>query len=497
MEKYIMAIDSGTTSNRCIIFDRKGNIKSLAQKEIPQYFPKEAYVEQDADEIWSNQLGVCVEALNRAGLCAEEIAGIGVTNQRETTIVWDKNTGNPVHNAIVWQCRRTSEYCDQLKQEGLEDFFRNKTGLRIDPYFSATKLKWILDNVPGAKEKAEAGDLLFGTVDTYIIWKLTGGRLHITDYSNASRTMLFNIYDLKWDEEILEFFDIPKSMLGEVVNSSELYGHTDKRFFGSPIAISGIAGDQQAALFGQECFEKSEVKNTYGTGSFLIMNTKENAIKSKNGLVTTIAWGIDGKIDYALEGSIFVAGSVIQWLRDELRILDASDDSEYMANKVEDTGGAYIVPAFTGLGAPHWDQYARGTILGLTRATSKYHLIRAALESIAYQSNDVLKAMEQDLGKEIPVLKVDGGASNNDFLMQFQSDISQLKIVRPKVSESTALGVAFLAGLGVGLWKDLDELVKIKEVDMVFEPSMEEDKRKALLTGWNKAISYSKDWAKD
>ena len=497
MEKYIMAIDSGTTSNRCIIFDRKGNIKSLAQKEIPQYFPKEAYVEQDADEIWSNQLGVCVEALNRAGLCAEEIAGIGVTNQRETTIVWDKNTGNPVHNAIVWQCRRTSEYCDQLKQEGLEDFFRNKTGLRIDPYFSATKLKWILDNVPGAKEKAEAGDLLFGTVDTYIIWKLTGGRLHITDYSNASRTMLFNIYDLKWDEEILEFFDIPKSMLGEVVNSSELYGYTDKRFFGSPIAISGIAGDQQAALFGQECFEKSEVKNTYGTGSFLIMNTKENAIKSKNGLVTTIAWGIDGKIDYALEGSIFVAGSVIQWLRDELRILDASDDSEYMANKVEDTGGAYIVPAFTGLGAPHWDQYARGTILGLTRATSKYHLIRAALESIAYQSHDVLKAMEQDLGKEIPVLKVDGGASNNDFLMQFQSDISQLKIVRPKVSESTALGVAFLAGLGVGLWKDLDELVKIKEVDMVFEPSMEEDKRKALLTGWNKAISYSKDWAKD
>ncbi len=496
MEKYIMAIDSGTTSNRCIIFDKKGNVKSLAQKEIPQYFPKEAYVEQDADEIWSNQLGVCVEALNRASLCAEEIAGIGVTNQRETTIVWDKNTGNPVHNAIVWQCRRTSEYCDYLKKEGLDDFFRNKTGLRIDPYFSATKLKWILENVPKAREKAERGDLLFGTVDTYIIWKLSGGRLHITDYSNASRTMLFNIFDLKWDEDILEFFDIPKSMLPKVVNSSELYGYTDKRFFGNPIAISGIAGDQQAALFGQECFNHSEVKNTYGTGSFLIMNTKEDAIKSKNGLVTTIAWGIDGKVDYALEGSIFVAGSIIQWLRDELRILDSSDDSEYMANKVNDTSGCYIVPAFTGLGAPHWDQYARGTILGLTRATNKYHIIRAALESIAYQSNDVLRAMEQDVGKKIPALKVDGGASNNDFLMQFQADISEIEIIRPKVSESTALGVAFLAGLGVGFWKDLDELVKIKEVDMAFKSDMHEGKRNKLLKGWNKAISYSKDWAK-
>ena len=496
MEKYIMAIDSGTTSNRCIIFDKKGNVKSLAQKEIPQYFPKEAYVEQDADEIWSNQLGVCVEALNRASLCAEEIAGIGVTNQRETTIVWDKNTGNPVHNAIVWQCRRTSEYCDYLKKEGLDDFFRNKTGLRIDPYFSATKLKWILENVPKAREKAERGDLLFGTVDTYIIWKLSGGRLHITDYSNASRTMLFNIFDLKWDEDILEFFDIPKSMLPKVVNSSELYGYTDKRFFGNPIAISGIAGDQQAALFGQECFNHSEVKNTYGTGSFLIMNTKEDAIKSKNGLVTTIAWGIDGKVDYALEGSIFVAGSIIQWLRDELRILDSSDDSEYMANKVNDTSGCYIVPAFTGLGAPHWDQYARGTILGLTRATNKYHIIRAALESIAYQSNDVLRAMEQDVGKKIPALKVDGGASNNDFLMQFQADISEIEIIRPKVSESTALGVAFLAGLGVGFWKDLDELVKIKEVDMTFKSDMHEGKRNKLLKGWNKAISYSKYWAK-
>lgn len=496
MEKYIMAIDSGTTSNRCIIFDKKGNIKSLAQKEIPQYFPKEAYVEQDADEIWSNQLGVCVEALNRASLCAEEIAGIGVTNQRETTIVWDKKTGNPVHNAIVWQCRRTSEYCDYLKKEGLDDFFRNKTGLRIDPYFSATKLKWILENVPKAREKAERGDLLFGTVDTYIIWKLSGGRLHITDYSNASRTMLFNIFDLKWDEDILEFFDIPKSMLPKVVNSSEFYGYTDKRFFGNQIAISGIAGDQQAALFGQECFNHSEVKNTYGTGSFLIMNTKEDAIKSKNGLVTTIAWGIDGKVDYALEGSIFVAGSIIQWLRDELRILDSSDDSEYMANKVNDTSGCYIVPAFTGLGAPHWDQYARGTILGLTRATNKYHIIRAALESIAYQSNDVLRAMEQDVGKKIPALKVDGGASNNDFLMQFQADISELEIIRPKVSESTALGVAFLAGLGVGFWKDLDELVKIKEVDMTFKSDMHEGKRNKLLNGWNKAISYSKDWAK-
>lgn len=496
MKKYIMSIDSGTTSNTCIIFDKEGRIVSQAQKEIPMYYPFQAYVEQDPDEIWSNQLGVCVEAISKSSIYAEEIAAIGITNQRETTIVWDKNTGKPVYNAIVWQCRRTSDYCDKLIEQGYDEFFRKKTGLRIDPYFSATKLKWILENVEGAKEKALNGDLIFGTVDTYLVWKLTGGKLHITDYSNASRTMLYNIFDLEWDEEILELFEIPRTMLPQVVDSSKLYGNTLARIFGEEIPIGGIAGDQQAALFGQECFEKSDVKNTYGTGAFLIMNTKDEPIESDNGLVTTIAWGLDGKVDYALEGSIFVAGSVIQWLRDELKIIDLSEDSEYMASKVEDTLGAYFVPAFTGLGAPHWDQYARGTILGLTRGTNKYHIIRAALESIAYQSNDVLKAMEQDLGQPIKSLKVDGGASNNNFLMQFQADVTGVEIVRPRVSESTALGVAFLAGLAVGFWKDTDELVEIKDVDRKFVPEMDIGKRQELLKGWDKAVSFSKGWAR-
>lgn len=497
MKKYIMAIDSGTTSNRCIIFDRKGQVVSLAQKEIHQYYPRPGYVNQDPAEIWSTQLGVCVEAINRSNIGPGEIAAIGITNQRETTIVWDKNTGEAVYEAIVWQCKRTADFCQDLIEKGYEDFFEEKTGLRIDPYFSATKLRWILENVEGVRERAEKGDLLFGTVDSYLVWKLTGGRLHITDYSNASRTMLFNIHDLEWDQEILDLLDIPASMLPEVVYSSKVYGTSDKKFFGEEIPIGAIAGDQQASLFGQECFEKSQVKNTYGTGSFILMNTKDQALRSDYGLVTTIAWGIDGEIDYALEGSIFVAGSVIQWLRDELRILDESEDSEYMAQKVDSTLGTYLVPAFTGLGAPHWDQYARGTLVGMTRGTNKFHIIRAALESIAYQTNDVLRAMEKDLGQKVEVLRVDGGASNNNFLMQFQSDITGASIERPKISESTALGVAFMAGLAVGFWKSREELIEIKEIDRTFEPRMSEEEKKILLQGWDKAVSYSKGWARD
>ena len=497
MKKYIMAIDSGTTSNRCIIFDRKGQVVSLAQKEIHQYYPRPGYVNQDPTEIWSTQLGVCVEAINRSSIGPGEIAAIGITNQRETTIVWDKNTGDPVYEAIVWQCKRTADYCQDLIEKGYEDFFEEKTGLRIDPYFSATKLRWILENVEGVRERAEKGDLLFGTVDSYLVWKLTGGRLHITDYSNASRTMLFNIHDLEWDDEILDLLGIPASMLPEVVDSSKVYGTSDKKFFGEEIPIGAMAGDQQASLFGQECFEKSQVKNTYGTGSFILMNTKDQALRSDYGLVTTIAWGMDGQIDYALEGSIFVAGSVIQWLRDELRILDESEDSEYMAQKVDSTQGTYLVPAFTGLGAPHWDQYARGTLVGMTRGTNKFHIIRAALESIAYQTNDVLRAMEKDLGQRVEVLRVDGGASNNNFLMQFQSDITGASIERPKISESTALGVAFMAGQAVGFWESREELIEIKEIDRTFEPKMDEDEKKILLQGWDKAVSYSKGWARD
>ncbi len=423
MAKYIMALDAGTTSNRCILFNEKGKMCSVAQREFTQYFPKPGWVEHDADEIWASQLGVAVEAMNMIGASAKDIAAIGITNQRETAIVWDKNTGAPVYRAIVWQCRRTSEACDALKEKGLTPKFKQKTGLVIDAYFSATKVKWILDNVPGARQKAQNGELLFGTVETWLIWKLTKGAVHVTDYSNASRTMLFNINTLEWDEEILAELDIPKSMLPTVKPSSCIYGEADSSFLGGAIPIAGAAGDQQAALFGQTCFAAGEAKNTYGTGCFLLMNTGEKPVFSNNGLVTTIAWGLDGKVNYALEGSIFVAGAAIQWLRDELRIIDSAEDSEYMAKKVADTNGCYVVPAFTGLGAPYWDQYARGTIVGITRGVNKYHMIRAALESIAYQVNDVLAAMEADSNMKISSLKVDGGASANDFLMQTQADI--------------------------------------------------------------------------
>ena len=418
MAKYVMALDAGTTSNRCILFNKNGDICSVAQREFTQYFPKPGWVEHDADEIWASMLGVAVEAMGKIGAAAEDIAGIGITNQRETAIVWNKNTGEPVYHAIVWQCRRTSEYCDALKQKGLTESFRTKTGLVIDAYFSGTKVKWILENVPGAREQADKGELLFGTVETWLIWKLTKGAVHVTDYSNASRTMLFNINTLEWDDEILKELNIPKSMLPTVKPSSMLYGHTDPTFFGGLIPITGAAGDQQAALFGQTCFKPGEAKNTYGTGCFLLMNTGEKPVFSDSGLVTTIAWGIDGKVTYALEGSIFVAGAAIQWLRDEMRLIDSAEDSEHMAQMVEDTNGCYVVPAFTGLGAPHWDQYARGTIVGITRGVNKYHIIRATLESLAYHVNDVLESMKRDSGIELSALKVDGGASANDFLMQ-------------------------------------------------------------------------------
>lgn len=497
MSKYIMALDAGTTSNRCILFDEKGEICSIAQKEFTQYFPKPGWVEHDANEIWSSQLGVAVEAMAKLGIGADDIAAIGITNQRETTIVWDKSTGEPVYNAIVWQCRRTSEYCDTLKDKGLTDKFREKTGLIIDAYFSGTKLKWILDNVDGVRERAEKGELLFGTVETWLIWKLTKGKAHVTDYSNASRTLLFNIKDLTWDKEILEELNIPESMLPEPKPSSYVYGYSDASFFGKEIPISGAAGDQQAALFGQTCFNPGEAKNTYGTGCFMLMNTGETPVYSKNGLVTTIAWGLDGKVNYALEGSIFVAGASIQWLRDELRIIESAADSEYMAKKVKDTNGCYVVPAFTGLGAPYWDQYARGTIVGLSRGVNKYHIIRATLESIGYQVNDVLHAMKADSGIDLAALKVDGGASANDFLMQFQSDIINAPVKRPSCIETTAMGAAYLAGLAVGYWNSKEDVIKNWAVDKIFSPIMGEDERERKIKGWNKAVKYSFGWAKE
>ena len=497
MSKYIMALDAGTTSNRCILFDEKGEICSIAQKEFTQYFPKPGWVEHDANEIWSSQLGVAVEAMAKLGIGADDIAAIGITNQRETTIVWDKNTGEPVYNAIVWQCRRTSEYCDTLKDKGLTDKFREKTGLIIDAYFSGTKLKWILDNVDGVRERAEKGELLFGTVETWLIWKLTKGKAHVTDYSNASRTLLFNIKDLTWDKEILEELNIPESMLPEPKPSSYVYGYSDASFFGKEIPISGAAGDQQAALFGQTCFNPGEAKNTYGTGCFMLMNTGETPVYSQNGLVTTIAWGLDGKVNYALEGSIFVAGASIQWLRDELRIIESAADSEYMAKKVKDTNGCYVVPAFTGLGAPYWDQYARGTIVGLSRGVNKYHIIRATLESIGYQVNDVLHAMKADSGIDLAALKVDGGASANDFLMQFQSDIINAPVKRPSCVETTAMGAAYLAGLAVGYWNSKEDVIKNWAVDKIFSPIMGEDERERKIKGWNKAVKYSFGWAKE
>ena len=497
MAKYVMALDAGTTSNRCILFNEKGEMCSVAQKEFTQYFPKPGWVEHDANEIWSTQLGVAVGAMQKIGAFAEDIAAIGITNQRETTVVWDKNTGEPVYHAIVWQCRRTSEYCDSLKEKGLVDTFRKKTGLVIDAYFSGTKLKWILDNVEGVRERAEKGELLFGTVETWLIWKLTKGAAHVTDYSNAARTMLFNINDLTWDKEILEELNIPENMLPEAKPSSCVYGTADPAFFGGPIPVSGAAGDQQAALFGQTCFTAGEAKNTYGTGCFMLMNTGEKPVFSKNGLLTTIAWGIDGKVNYALEGSIFVAGAAIQWLRDEMRIIDSAPDSEYMAKKVKDTNGCYVVPAFTGLGAPHWDQYARGTIVGITRGVNKYHIIRATLESLAFQVNDVLQAMRADSGIDLNALKVDGGASANDFLMQVQADIINAPVNRPSCVETTAMGAAYLAGLAVGYWASKEDVIKNWAIDQTFRPSITDEERDEKVKGWNKAVKYSYGWAKE
>lgn len=495
--RYIMALDAGTTSNRCILFDHAGNICSVAQKEFTQYFPKPGWVEHDADEIWSTQLGVAVEAMSKIGASAEDIAALGITNQRETVIVWDKETGVPVHHAIVWQCRRTAEFCDGLKERGLTEKFREKTGLVIDAYFSATKIRWILDHVEGAREKAEQGRLLFGTVETWLIWKLTKGRAHVTDYSNASRTMLFNINTLQWDDEILAELDIPKCMLPTPVPSSQVYGLTDASFLGGEIPIAGAAGDQQAALFGQACFTRGEVKNTYGTGGFLLMNTGDRPVFSKNGLVTTVAWGLDGKVNYALEGSIFVAGAAIQWLRDEMHLIDSAPDTEWIAGRVKDTNGCYVVPAFTGLGAPYWDQYARGCIVGITRGVNKYHIVRATLESLAYQTNDVIRAMEADSGLKLAGLKVDGGASANNFLMQYQADVIQERVLRPRCIETTAMGAAYLAGLAVGYWGGLEEITQNWQTDRIFVPQMDAQECEKRLSGWKKAVRYSFDWAKD
>ena len=497
MAKYVMALDAGTTSNRCILFNEKGEMCSVAQREFTQYFPKPGWVEHDAEEIWASMLGVAVEAINKISVTAEDIAGIGITNQRETTIVWDKETGEPVYHAIVWQCRRTSEYCDSLKEKGLTDKFREKTGLVIDAYFSGTKVKWILDNVEGVRERAEKGELLFGTVETWLIWKLTKGRVHVTDYSNASRTMLFNINTLEWDDEILAELDIPKCMLPTPMPSSCVYGESDPSYLGGVIPIAGAAGDQQAALFGQTCFHPGEAKNTYGTGCFMLMNTGEKPIFSKNSLVTTIAWGLDGKVNYALEGSIFAAGAAVQWLRDELRIIDSSPDSEYMAKKVKDTNGCYVVPAFTGLGAPHWDQYARGTIVGITRGVNKNHIIRATMESLAYQVNDILVAMQADSGIKLAALNVDGGASANNLLMQMQSDISGAPVQRPTCVETTAMGAAYLAGLAVGYWASKEDVVRNRAIDRVFHPEITAEERAAKVKGWSKAVKCSYGWAKD
>ena len=496
MAKYVMSLDQGTTSSRCILFNKEGLIVSVAQKEFTQIFPSPGLVEHDPMEIWATQLGVAQEAMAKIGVTAEDISAIGITNQRETTVVWNKNTGVPVYNAIVWQCRRTAGMCDELKDLGFDKVVRNKTGLILDAYFSGTKIKWILDNVEGTRDEAEKGNLIFGTIDTWLIWKLTGGAVHVTDYTNASRTLLYNIHELKWDDEILSTLNIPKSMLAEVKPSSHVYGYTDNSIFGSQIPIAGAAGDQQAALFGQTCYQEGTAKNTYGTGCFLLMNTGEKAVDSNNGLLTTIAYGVNGKVNYALEGSVFVAGATIQWLRDELRMIKTSPESERYANDVEDTEGVYLVPAFVGLGAPYWDPYARGTIVGLTRGSSKEHFIRAALESIAYQTNDVLKAMQEDSGITLKTLKVDGGACANDFLMQFQSDLLDVQVDRPEVIETTALGAAYLAGLAVGYWKDTEEISKNWALSKSFEPQMTEENRIELLKGWHKAVERSMNWAK-
>ncbi|MEI3063957.1 MAG: glycerol kinase GlpK [Oscillospiraceae bacterium] len=497
MPKYMMALDSGTTSNRCILFDRAGRIVSVAQREFTQYFPQPGWVEHDANEIWATLLGVAVEAMQMAGAAAADIAAIGITNQRETTIVWDKATGEPVHHAIVWQCRRTSEYCDELRARGLTARFREKTGLVLDAYFSATKLHWLLENVPGVRERAAKGELLFGTVETWLIWKLTGGRAHVTDYSNASRTMLFNINTLDWDEEILAELNIPRSMLPKPLPSSGLFGTTAPSLLGGEIPITGAAGDQQAALFGQTCFQPGEAKNTYGTGCFLLMNTGEKPVFSQNGLVTTIAWGLGEKVTYALEGSIFVAGAAIQWLRDEMKLIANAAESEAVAQEVADTNGCYVVPAFTGLGAPYWDQYARGAIVGLTRGCNRAHIVRATLDSLTYQTYDVLNAMRADSGIALASLKVDGGASANNYLMQTQADVIGAPVLRPTCVESTAMGAAYLAGLAVGFWRDQAEIRKIWAVDRTFEPQLDAKSRDARLHGWHRAVQRAFDWAKE
>ncbi len=488
MDKYIMALDLGTTSCRCIIFDKNGRICSAAQKEFTQYFPQPGWVEHDAEEIWATQTGLMYEAMSKIDITINEIAGIGITNQRETTVLWDKETGRPVHKAIVWQCRRTAGYCDELKNLGMAEFFRSKTGLVLDAYFSATKLRWLLDNAAGARERAEKGELLFGTVDSWIIWKLTGGKVHVTDYSNASRTMLFNIHTLKWDEEILRVLKIPQQILPEVKPSSHVYGYTDSKLFGREVPIAGAGGDQQCALFGQTCFERGEVKNTYGTGGFMLMNTGTAPVNSHNGLVTTIAWGVDDKVEYALEGSIFVAGAAVQWLRDELGLIRDAAESEVLAKSVPDANGCYVVPAFVGLGAPYWDQYARGAIVGLTRGVNRNHIVRATLESIAYQVNDVLMAMQEDSGMPITSLRVDGGACDNDFLMQFQADILNTSVVRPYCIETTAMGAAYLAGLAVGYWRSKEEILVNHVIAAEFKPQMGQAKRENLLQGWHNAV---------
>lgn len=488
MDKYIMALDLGTTSCRCIIFDKNGRICSAAQKEFTQYFPQPGWVEHDAEEIWATQTGLMYEAMSKIDITINEIAGIGITNQRETTVLWDKETGRPVHKAIVWQCRRTAGYCDELKKLGMAEFFRSKTGLVLDAYFSATKLRWLLDNAAGARERAEKGELLFGTVDSWIIWKLTGGKVHVTDYSNASRTMLFNIHTLKWDEEILRVLKIPQQILPEVKPSSHIYGYTDSKVFGREVPIAGAGGDQQCALFGQTCFGRGEVKNTYGTGGFMLMNTGTAPVNSHNGLVTTIAWGVDDKVEYALEGSIFVAGAAVQWLRDELGLIRDAAESEVLAKSVPDANGCYVVPAFVGLGAPYWDQYARGAIVGLTRGVNRNHIVRATLESIAYQVNDVLMAMQEDSGMPITSLRVDGGACDNDFLMQFQADILNTSVVRPYCIETTAMGAAYLAGLAVGYWRSKEEILANHVIAAEFKPQMGQAKRESLLQGWHNAV---------
>ena len=497
MKKYVMALDQGTTSSRCILFDKTGNICSVAQKEFEQIYPKPGWVEHDPMEIWASQLSVATEAISKIGASATEIAAIGITNQRETTVVWNRKTGMPIYNAIVWQCRRTAEHIDQMKEDGLADYVKETTGLVPDAYFSASKVAWILEHVEGARAQAEAGELAFGTIDTWLIWNLTRGDVHVTDYTNASRTMMFDIHKLDWDQKILDYFQIPKSMLPEVKPSSGIYGYTEVSMLGESIPIAGAAGDQQAALFGQCCFDEGEVKNTYGTGCFLLMNTGKNAVKSENGLLTTIVASTDGVVRYALEGSIFVAGAAIQWLRDEMRMIRTAADTERYAMAVKDTGGVYLVPAFTGIGAPYWDPYARGTVVGITRGCKKEHFIRAALESMAYQTNDILKVMEKESGVKIRSLKVDGGASKNNFLMQFQSDILGVDVLRPQCVETTALGAAYLAGIAVGYWENAEDVRANWDLSRTFHADMTEEKRQHLLKGWNKAVGRAFDWAEE